>query len=95
MSDVVKLETNNPSFLEGLRNYSSDRDIVVEQTSKERMEIGVTDRMRDLLTINDGLMELIKSLSDESLIEQTDDLLSSVRSQIWDEVRANIYIGIC
>ena len=41
MSEVVKMETNNPSFLEGLQNYSSERDIVVEQTIKERMEIVV------------------------------------------------------
>ena len=95
MSEVEKMETNNSSFLEGLQNYSSERDIVVEQTIKERMEIGVTDRMRDLLTVNDVLMELMKSLSDESLIRQISDTHCYVQSQIWEEVRDNLFIGNC
>ena len=95
MSEVVKMETNNPSFLEGLQNYSSKRDIVVEQTIKERMDIIVTDRMRDLLTVNDVLMELMKSLSDESLIRQISDTHCYVHSQIWEEVRDNLFIGNC
>ena len=92
MSEVVKMETNNPSFLKGLQNYSSERDIVVEQTIKERLEINVTDRMRDLLTVSDVLMELMMSLNDERLIGETDDFLSSVRHQIWEEVRDNLHI---
>ena len=95
MSEIEKMETNNSSFLEGLQNYSSERDIVVEQTIKERMEIGVTDRMRDLLTVNDVLMELMKSLSDESLIRQISDTHCYVQSQIWEEVRDNLFIGNC
>ena len=92
MSEVVKMETNNPSFLEGLQNYSSKRDIIVEQTIKERMEIDVTDRMRDLLTVNDVLMRLMESLNDEHLLGLTDDFLSSIRHQIWEEVRDNLHI---
>ena len=95
MSEVVKMETNNPSILNGLQNYSSERDIVVEQIIKERMEISVTDRMRDLLTVNDVLMELTKSLSDESLIGQISDTHCYVHSQIWEEVRDNLFIGNC
>ena len=95
MSEVVKMETNNPSFLEGLQNYSSERDIVVEQTIKERMEIVATDRMRDLLTINDVLMALTKSLSDESLIRQLSDTQCSVHRQILEEVRDNLFVGLC
>ena len=95
MSEVVKMETNNPSFLEGLQNYSSKRDIFVEQTIKERMEIAVTDRMRDLLTVNDVLMELMKSLSDESLIGLISNTHCCVHSQIWEEVRDNLFIGNC
>ena len=96
MSEVVKMETNNPSFLEGLQNYSSERDIVVEQTIKERMEIVVTDRMRDLLTVNDVLTELMNSLidstSDERVWGPIDVFLSSVKDQIREEVRYNFYI---
>ena len=95
MSEVVKMETNNPSFLEGLQNYSSERDIVVEQTIKERMEIVVTDRMRDLLTINDVLMGLMMSLNDERLIGKIDDDIMSINGQLCEEVRDNLYVGNC
>jgi len=92
MSEVVKMETNNPSFLEGLQNYSSKRDIIVEQTIKERMEIDVTDRMRDLLTINDVLMGLMMSLNDERLIGKIDDDIMSINGQLCEEVRNNLYV---
>lgn len=95
MSEVVKMETNNPSFLKGLQNYSSERDIVVEQTIKERMEIVVTDRMRDLLTINDVLMGLMMSLNDERLIGKIDDDIMSINGQLCEEVRDNLYVGNC
>lgn len=94
MSEVVKMETNNPSFLKGFQNYSSERDIVVEQIIKERMEIGVTDRMKELLTINDVLRGLMMSLNDERLIGEIEDLNMSIRHKLWDEVRDNLYIEI-
>jgi hypothetical protein len=96
MSEVVKMETNNPSFLEGLQNYSSEKDHAFEQTLKGRMEIEVNDRMKGLLTVNDVLTELMNSLidstSDERVWGPIDVFLSSVKDQIWEEVRDNLYI---
>lgn len=93
MSKIEKMETNNLSFLEGLQNYSSERDIAVEQTIKERMEIVITDRMRDLLTINDALMRLMMSLNDERLIGKINDDIMSINGQLCEEVIDNLYVG--
>ena len=75
-------------------DYTTQRDIFVEDIIRENLDIGVTPKMKELLTINNVLTDLMKSLDDEKLIRKISDFhMNTVYSELCDEIRNNSFLN--
>ena len=71
-------------------DYTTQRDIFVEDIIRENLDIGVTPKMKELLTIQSVLNDLMEKLNDQQLINKLSDFhMNNIWSELIDEVRYN------
>ena len=71
-------------------DYTTKRDIFVEDIIRENLDIGVTPKMKELLTIQSVLNDLMEKLNDQQLINKLSDFhMNNIWSELIDEVRYN------
>ena len=71
-------------------DYTTQRDIFVEDIIRENLDIGVTPKMKELLAIQSVLNDLMEKLNDQQLINKLSDFhMNNIWSELIDEVRYN------
>lgn len=94
MSKVVKIEMNESFTVEGITDFTSQSDEIVESYIREnKIGINVTPKMKSLLTTLEGLQKIMRTSS----IEYSDDLnmaISRMDDNLFDELRDEIKMNL-
>ncbi len=93
MSEIEEMETNNKSFLNGVTDYTKMRDREIEHTIKEGMEIGITDKLKELYVYKEVVETLTEKFTDEELLIQLEDVGFFVNNLICKEITDDVFVS--
>ena len=99
MSEIEEMKTNeyfdelSSSPLSVVTDYTKMRSKWFEQIVKEDIEVGISDKLKELYFVKEVVETVSEKLNDEELLTQLDDLNQFIRSEIFCEVKENCVWG--